>query len=160
MKLYVFVAALTLSFTQQAIAQFKISPRTEKFGDQIGMDKLGVGIIRRDVGVLSVIPVPGRDRTLANLFKRQHLVIAKNADSGCAEDNKFELAGGPGCYVIIFVSRQRANGQYSDLAGFRSIWFRGLKDSSFRPANHWAQHISKDDSWIQSGSIIDQQDRP
>lgn len=138
-----------------------LSPQIEKLGSDLKIDDISLGLVHHDVSVLSAVPVPGPDKDLAHLFKRRKLVIAQNGEASCLQRVTVHGKDRPGCLISIYVSRKRANGKYSDLAGMHAIWFRGLTDNAFKPANGWAERITLDEvAWIGPGGRIDQVDRP
>ncbi len=67
---------------------------------------------------------------------------------------------GKGYHLVIYASRIRPSGQYSELAGFRAEWFKADGAAMFVPHNSRAQHLSDHDEWLRPGGMLDLGDRP
>ena len=125
---------------------------------QLNIDRIESKLARHDASALAIIPA-SNGKTVANVFKKNHLAIANNSDVGCYSVALKPL-NSPGCLISIYVTRKKSSGKYSDLTGVHAIWARGLKDKNFHPANAWAEHVTQADSWIQPGGMLDMSDRP
>lgn len=145
--------------TLTASAQFS-TPQIENFEKKMKIDKLSSGVWKHKSAVLSVIPVDGMEKNLANVSEKYNLYITNNGQVSCSDFVKTERYKGSGCVLSIYVSRRRASGNYSDLAGFHAMWFMGINETHFRPANGGADQIAMTGAMIQRGGLIDTHDRP
>jgi hypothetical protein len=125
--------------------------------DEVHIENIEKKLQRHDASALSIIPsVSG---TAYSVFAKYNLHVNDNSAAGCYRTAIKPLKES-GCIISIYVSRKRASGKYSELAGFHAVWIRGLTDQAFTPANEWAEHISNADSWLSFGGALDTQDRP
>ncbi len=141
--------------------QGDIDARVEKLATTLHIDKIQDRLTEHDSSVLSVIPSQGFKNGVAGVFKRHNLYVTENAEAIC--ESQIPMGGGvhkPGCYISIYVSRKRASGRYTDLAGFHASWFRGIDEAEFRPTSGFAEHLSKPDSYLIQGGFLEQMDRP
>jgi hypothetical protein len=118
-------------------------------------------LLGHDIRALSILPAPGFKDGVAGVFKKHRLHINQNAEIMCSDRSNLAIAPTAGCLLAIYVSRQRASGKYSDLAGWHAIWFRGVGDKVFRPVNNVAGYLSQEAPWfLKSGGLLDNEDRP
>ena len=128
--------------------------------DALNLDAINARLERHDSSVLSIIPSKDYKSGVAGVFKAYRLHVGNNGEIYYRDTAIPEKRIPKGYYISIFVSRIRTSGQYSDLAGFHAVWFKGEDDRDFRPFNGWARRISDHDSWLNFGSPIDTMDRP
>lgn len=118
-------------------------------------------LLDHDVSALAILPAPGFKDGVAGVFRKHRLHINLNSEVLCSDRPSGAFAPTAGCYVSIYVSRERPSGKYSDLAGWHAIWFRGLKDHQFRPMNNVAEYLtSEDESFLRKGGMLEIADRP
>jgi hypothetical protein len=133
-------------------------------GQRLDLTKINAQLARHDASVLSIIPANGYKDGLAGVFRDYHLHIGNNGWIAYLEEAIPEKNLGKGYHLVIYVSRIRPSGQYSDLAGFRASWFKADGAAMFvplnNPLNRWAQHLSDHDEWLRVGGPLDTMDRP
>jgi hypothetical protein len=133
-----------------------VQSKVDVLATKVNIERIDEGVAKHDASVLAVIPSKGFKDGVSGVFKKFNLYITSNASAWCRTDMKM----GPGCEIEIYFSRKRASGQYSDLAGFHAIWFRGIDDKTFKPINGGASRLTITDNFLQLGGPIDTQDRP
>ena len=118
-------------------------------------------LLRREIQALSALPADGFRNGVAGVFKKYRLHINQNAEVMCSDHPAPTISQTPGCSVSIYVSRVRASGKYSDLAGWQAIWFRSIGEKTFRPVNKVAGYLTNAEPWfLRSGGMLDNEDRP
>lgn len=137
-----------------------VSPKLRSLIDEIKACDLENALGRHDSSVLSIIPAKGFKHGVSDVFKKYHLHVNSNVSVSC-QDQPWPDTKSPGCKIGIYVSRIRASNQYSDLAGWSAVWFRGVDDATFKPVSQFAEHISSaNDSMLRVGGFMDVSDRP
>lgn len=118
-------------------------------------------LLGRDIRALSILPANGFKDGVAGVFKKHQLHINQNAEVMCSDHPAPTISKTPGCSISIYVSRVRASGKYSDLAGWQAIWFRSVGEKTFTPINKVAGYLTKAEPWfLKSGGMLDNEDRP
>jgi len=82
--------------------------------ERLQLGRVDAAIKRHQSESLAVVPA-GKG-TVADVFRRRHLHIAQNSGATCGDMPLESGVTRPGCLIWVFVSRERAFGQYSELA--------------------------------------------
>jgi hypothetical protein len=127
-------------------------------GEKLNIDRVDAAIKRHQSSALAILPA--KRGTVADVFRQRHLQIAENGEAWCGRIPFGQSDLRAGCVIEVYVSRKRASGRYSALAGVHAIWFKSIHDNSFVPVNDWAQHVSDNDEWLRPGGWLDSADRP
>jgi hypothetical protein len=114
-------------------------------------DLLDAALENRNTDTLKIIPALGGKSNVARVLKTRGIGIGLNADLSCFYFNK--LANAPGCMLTVYITR-RPNKLQTDLSGVPAHWFMGLNDSTFRPLPGWAEHIDKNDNWLDETGML------
>ncbi|MEE4889728.1 hypothetical protein V2K64_13275 [Pseudomonas alliivorans] len=153
--------ALPVTAEEENDCYTDVSPPLRALINDIGACDLEAALRGHSSSVLSVIPAKGFKEGVAGVFKRYHLHVNQNADVECSDLPLVKIDPRPGCVILIYVSRVRDSGTYSELAGLSASWFRGVGDSTFKPISPFAEHLStSNDSMLKVGGFMEALDRP
>jgi hypothetical protein len=140
---------------------FMVSPEVKALIDKIKGCDIKHRIRKHDSSALAIIPAQGYKDGMAGVFKAFRLHINQNMEVACDDHHLYNADPQPGCMITVYVSRVRASGKYSDLAGWRASWFRGINEKSFHPASGFANYLSAGDvQMLNFGGFVDAEDRP